>query len=138
MNRLFSMEHFQKKIYEYGKDPLSLFLIACVFVSAFITFASLIFILWHILSNGLANITPSLFAWEYNSTNVSLMPALVDTVLMTVLALAIAGPLGIFAAIYLVEYAERGNKIVGLIRLTADTLSGIPSIVYDYLVFYSS
>ena len=58
------------------------------------------------------------------------MPALVDTILMTILALIIAGPLGIFAAIYLVEYAKRGNKIVGLIRITADTLSGIPSIVY--------
>ena len=64
MTRLFSARHWQKKIYEYGKDPFSLFLITCVFLSALITFASLIFILWHILSNGLMHITPSLFAWN--------------------------------------------------------------------------
>ena len=49
---------------------------------------------------------------------------------MTGLSLAIAAPLGIFAAIYLVEYARRGNKFVKLVRVTAETLSGIPSIVY--------
>ena len=46
------------------------------------------------------------------------------------LALLIAGPLGIFAAIYMVEYAKKGNKVVGVVRVTAETLSGIPSIVY--------
>lgn len=49
---------------------------------------------------------------------------------MTVIALAISVPLGIFTAIYLVEYAKRGNKFVTVIRLTTETLSGIPSIVY--------
>jgi phosphate transport system permease protein len=49
---------------------------------------------------------------------------------MVVMALAMATPLGIFAAIYLVEYAKRGNKMVNIVRVTADTLSGIPSIVY--------
>ena len=67
---------------------------------------------------------------QYNSENVSLFPALVDTVLMVVMALAIATPLGIFAAVYLVEYASRGNRLVSLVRVTADTLAGIPSIVY--------
>ena len=72
----------------------------------------------------------SLFALQYNSENVSLFPALVDTVLMVIMALAIATPLGIFAAVYLVEYASRGNRLVSLVRVTADTLAGIPSIVY--------
>ena len=67
---------------------------------------------------------------QYNSENVSLFPALVDTVLMVIMALAIATPLGIFAAVYLVEYASRGNRLVSLVRVTADTLAGIPSIVY--------
>ena len=49
---------------------------------------------------------------------------------MTLISLLIAAPLGIFAAIYLVEYAKKGNKIVGIVRTTAETLSGIPSIVY--------
>ena len=64
-----------------------------------------------------------------------LMPALINTIIMTGLSLIIAGPLGIFAAIYLVEYAKRGNKLVALIRITAETLSGIPSIVYGLFGF---
>lgn len=76
------------------------------------------------------HLTPQLFAWTYNSDNVSMLPALINTLLLTVLAILIAGPLGIFAAIYMVEYAKKGNKIVGLVRVTAETLSGIPSIVY--------
>ena len=79
---------------------------------------------------GIPNLTLDLFSWKYTSDNVSLMPALVNTILMTLLSLVIAAPLGIFAAIYLVEYAKRGNKFVGVIRVTAETLSGIPSIVY--------
>ena len=59
-----------------------------------------------------------------------MFPAMLDTLIMVVLALLMATPLGIFAAIYLVEYAKRGNKIVDVVRVTADTLSGIPSIVY--------
>ena len=49
---------------------------------------------------------------------------------MTLCSLIVAVPLGICTAIYLVEYAKKGNKVVGIIRLTAETLSGIPSIVY--------
>ena len=59
-----------------------------------------------------------------------MLPSLINTVLLTVLALLVAAPLGIFAAIYMVEYAKKGNKIVKVVRVTAETLSGIPSIVY--------
>ena len=92
----------------------------------------------YILVKGIGHITPELFAFEYNTDNVSLFPALVNTVTMTALSLLIAAPLGIFSAIYLVEYAGRGNKLVGIVRITAETLSGIPSIVYGlfgYLMF---
>lgn len=75
-------------------------------------------------------LTPSLFSLEYTSENVSLMPSLINTFIMTGLSLVIAAPLGIFAAIYLVEYAKKGNKLVQIIRITAETLSGIPSIVF--------
>ena len=95
----------------------------------------LIFLILYILMKGIPYLTPSLFAWEYNSENVSLTPALVNTIMMTVLALLIAAPLGIFAAIYLVEYAKRGNKVVKVVRVTAETLSGIPSIVYGLFGF---
>ena len=95
----------------------------------------LIFLILYILMKGIPYLTPSLFAWEYNSENVSLTPALVNTIMMTALALLIAAPLGIFAAIYLVEYAKRGNKVVNVVRVTAETLSGIPSIVYGLFGF---
>lgn len=119
-----------RRLYECGRDPLSLFLLGCVVAAALTTFMVLSFLLGYILWQGLPNIEASLFALHYNSENVSLFPALIDTVLMVLLALAIATPLGIFAAVYLVEYASRGNKLVGVVRVTADTLAGIPSIVY--------
>ncbi len=89
----------------------------------------------YILIKGIPYLTPSLFAWEYTTENVSLMPALVNTVVMTGLSLLIAVPLGIFAAIYLVEYAKRGNRLVSIVRITAETLTGIPSIVYGLFGF---
>lgn len=119
-----------RRLYECGRDPLSVFLLGCVVAAALTTFLVLSFLLGYILWQGLPNIEASLFALHYNSENVSLFPALIDTVLMVLLALAIATPLGIFAAVYLVEYASRGNKLVGVVRVTADTLAGIPSIVY--------
>ena len=92
--------------------------------------AVLLFLIAYILINGIPHLKPSLFEWTYNSDNVSMMPAIITTVEMTLLALVIAVPLGLFTAIYLNEYAKRGNKLVNLIRITTETLSGIPSIVY--------
>ena len=101
-----------------------------VYAAAVITFAVLLFLIAYILINGIPHLKPSLFEWTYNSDNVSMMPAIITTVEMTLLALVIAVPLGLFTAIYLNEYAKRGNKLVNLIRITTETLSGIPSIVY--------
>lgn len=101
-----------------------------VYLSALTTVAVLLFLVGYILIKGVPHLTPQLFEWDYNTDNVSLMPALINTILMTLMSLLIAVPLGVFAAIYLVEYARRGNKLVGIVRLTAETLSGIPSIIY--------
>lgn len=114
----------------YSKHPVSLLIRLVTYLAAFITVASLGFLIIYILVRGVPYLTPSLFAWEYNSDNVSMLPSLINTVLLTLLALIFAAPLGIFAAIYMVEYAKRGNKIVKIVRITAETLSGIPSIVY--------
>ncbi len=121
---------FAQKMKEYKRDPYSLLLKAAVTLGAIVTMVDLIFIIVYILIKGVPNLTPELFAWKYNSENVSLMPALINTILMTVLALLFAVPIGIGAAIYLTEYAKRGNKLVGVVGITAETLSGIPSIVY--------
>ena len=91
-----------------------------------ITVTVLVFLIIYILYHGIPNLTlPGLFDWEYNSKNVSMMPAIINTVIMTALSLANAVPLGVFSAIYLVEYSKRGNKLVKVIRITAETLSGL-------------
>lgn len=128
-------QSFGQRIKTYRRSPLSLILRVLVSLSALVTVLTLLFLIVYILAKGVPYLTPSLFAWEYNSENVSLMPALINTVIMTVLSLLVAGPLGVFAAIYLVEYAKRGNKLVAIVRVTAETLSGIPSIVYGLFGF---
>ena len=128
-------QNWKQRMASYKRTPLSLVLRLLVTVSALITVCTLAFLLIYILVKGVPYLTPSLFAWEYNSENVSLMPALINTIFMTALSLVIAVPLGIFAAIYLVEYAKRGTKIVELVRITAETLTGIPSIVYGLFGF---
>ena len=119
-----------QKLKSYTRTPGSLLLMILVVLSAAITFAVLLFLIAYILIHGAPYLKPSLFSLEYNSENASLMPALVNTVIMTLLSLLIAVPLGIFSAIFLVEYAKRGNKFIEIIRLTTETLQGIPSIVY--------
>ena len=113
-----------------GRKIESIILKILVYAAAVITFVVLLFLLAYILINGFPHIKPELFALEYTTENASLMPALINTVIMTLLSLIIAVPFGIFSAIFLVEYAKKGNRFIGLIRLTTETLSGIPSIVY--------
>ena len=84
----------------------------------------------YVLCKGIPYLKPSMFAPVYNSENVSMLPALFNTIWMTLLSLAIAAPLGVGGAIYLVEYAPRKSRLVQLVRVTAETLSGIPSILY--------
>lgn len=114
----------------YRKYPGSFLLRMLVYLSAFLTVTVLLFLVGYILITGVPNLKPSLFAWNYNSENVSMVPAIVNTVEMVAVSLLVAVPLGVGAAIYLVEYAKKGNKLVGIVRLTAETLTGIPSIIY--------
>ena len=125
-----SKKKIKQKLISYKNAPGSAVLALLVLLSAFLTFAVLLFLIAYILIHGIPYISADLFALEYNSDNVSLFPALINTVAMTLLSLIIAVPLGIFSAIFLVEYAKRGNRFIGVIRLTTETLSGIPSIVY--------
>ena len=121
---------FVQRLREYKRKPLSLVLLILVVLAAAFSVLALVFLIVYILVMGVPHITPDLFAWEYNSENVSCMPAIINTIVVTLLTLLIAVPFGIGAAIYLAEYAKRGNKLVKLIRTMAETLSGIPSIVY--------
>ena len=105
-------------------------LASITWIATILTFSVLTLIIAFILVKGIPYLKPSMFAFNYTSENVSLMPAMITTIIMTIMALIIAVPLGIFASIYLVEYAKRGSKAVALVRMTTETLSGIPSIVY--------
>lgn len=129
---------FAQKMKAYKRQPLSLLLWLLVVVAAMVTVGVLLFLIGYILVKGIPNIKPELFEWEYNTDNVSMMPAMINTLYMTGLTLLMAVPVGIFSAIYLVEYAKRGNKLVNIVRVTTETLQGIPSIVFGlfgYLMF---
>lgn len=111
---------------------------AAVWVAAALTILVLLALVVYILLKGVPNLRWSLFAWKHTTENQSMLPALLNTLEMVLLTLVLAVPCGVGAAIYLVEYAGRGNKFVKLVRLTAETLAGIPSIVYGlfgYLLF---
>lgn len=125
-----NVQSTKQKMKSYSHSPGSLILAGLVGLSALLTVLTLVFIVGYILIKGIPNLTPELFQLEYNSENVSMFPAIINTICMTALSLFIAGPLGILAAVYLVEYAKKGNKLVSLVRVTAETLTGIPSIVY--------
>ena len=113
-----------------GQRRLSAVLRGLVWLAAFVTAAVILLLVGYILITGIPNLSRDLFAWRFTTENQSMMPALINTLCITVIALLLAVPIGMGAAIYLVEYAKRGNRLVKLVRLTAETLSGIPSIVY--------
>ena len=122
----------------YRRKPGSLIVLILVLLSAVVTVGVLFSLIIYILVNGVTHLKPELFAWEFNADNMSMMPAIVSTVYMTVLSLIMAVPVGIFSAIYLVEYARRGSRLVKVVRTTTETLQGIPSIVYGlfgYILF---
>lgn len=124
-----------QKLKSYKKRPFSLIIMLLTCFSAVITAAIALIIVAYILIKGIPNLTPALFEWEYNSENVSMMPAVINTLTMIFLTLLMAVPIGVFSAVYLTEYAKRSNRLVRLIRTTTETLSGIPSIVYGLFGF---
>lgn len=124
------MSKMKDKLRAYLRRPGSFIMMLLVMLAALITFAVLLFLIAYILIKGIPHIKLELFAFKYTTDNASLMPALINTIIMTFFSLLIAVPLGIFSAIFLVEYSGKGNKFVDIIRITTETLSGIPSIVY--------
>ncbi|RDU23885.1 phosphate ABC transporter permease PstA [Anaerosacchariphilus polymeriproducens] len=134
-------QRIKERIKGYLKNPWSLMILIFVILATLITFTALVLLVGYILIKGVPNLTLDLFSLHYTSENVSLFPALINTISMTFVSLIIAVPFGIFSAIYLVEYSKRGSRFVSIIRITAETLSGIPSIVYGlfgYLFFVTA
>lgn len=117
---------------------ISTILKSLVWLCGILTVGILIYILLFILVRGIPKISMEFLFGEYNTTTLSAFSSIVTTIEMIVISLAISVPIGVFCAIYLAEYAKRGNKIVKVIRLAVDTLAGIPSIVYGLfgLIFF--
>lgn len=116
--------------HQASTDRTSLILRWLVFLAAGLAGLATSFIVLYILIKGLPYLNLELFSWTYNSANVSMLPALLNTILMALLSLLIALPIGIGASIYLTEYAQPDNPLVTIVRLATETLSGIPSIIY--------
>ncbi|MDY4812902.1 MAG: phosphate ABC transporter permease PstA [Ruminococcus sp.] len=123
------------KLKTYLKHPFSFLMLILLVTASIITVASIIFIIIYILEKGIPNLTGDLFSLHYDSKNQSMLPSIINTVSITFLTLLFAVPIGIFSAIYLVEYAKKGSKLVKVIRITTETLAGIPSIVFGLFGF---
>ena len=129
------------KLRGYKNRPFSLLLLGLVSLAALITVSVFLLIIGYIFVKGIPNINLSLFEWTYNTDNVSMLPSIINTFLITIATLIIAVPIGVFSAIYLVEYAKKGSRLVYAVRITTVTLAGIPSIIYGlfgYLMFASA
>lgn len=113
-----------------NKDTGSIIFFIASRLATTLTFVVLFFLLAYIVIKGISHINLDMFAWQYTTDNVSMMPALITTIVIVVLSIILAGPIGVFTGFYLVEYAKKGSKVVDIIRLSAETLSAIPSIVY--------
>ena len=117
-------------VLRWRRHPLSALMRLISTLCMAVTVVLLLDLVVDILIKGIPNIRPELFSLTYNSENQSLLPALVNTFAITALALLVAVPLGVGGAVYLSEYAHRESFLVKSVRLTAETLAGIPSIIY--------
>ena len=130
---------FRQKMASYKRHPGSLVVLLLTILAAVITAGVLLSLIVYIMVMGVPNIRLSMFAWKYTTENCSMLPSILNTLMMTVLTLVIAVPIGVFSAIYLVEYSNRGSKfqmtLVKIIRMTTETLQGIPSIVFGLFGF---
>lgn len=110
-------------------------------IATVITVLAVCLIIGYILIMGVPQIKPEMFELEYNSDNVSFMPALFNTLIVIVMAVSCSSIFGIGAAIFLNEYTNKTNFFVRIVALATETLSGIPSIVYGlfgllFFVYY--
>ena len=110
-------------------------------IATLLTVLAVCLIIGYILIMGIPQIKPEMFELEYNSDNVSFMPALFNTLIVIVMAVSCSSVFGIGAAIFLNEYTNKQNFFVRIVALATETLSGIPSIVYGlfgllFFVYY--
>lgn len=121
---------FRNEGNRWRRHPASALLRLLCRLSVLITIFALLAIVIDLLVKGIPHLTPELFSLKYTTENQSMLPAIINTLLIALVALLVAIPIGVGGAIYLAEYAKRNSPLVRTIRLTAETLQGIPSIIY--------
>ncbi len=135
MNEPINQISFKKEFTSQLNHPGSLLLYLLIILSAVFTISILFLIIGYILYKGIPNINLKMFEWNYNKENLSMLPTIINTLILTFLSLLFSVPVGVGSALYLVEYQKRSNKFVRLIQLTTQTLAGIPSIIYGLFGF---
>lgn len=113
------------------RSIFELFMKVLMYFSVIITVSIVLFMILYVLSQGIPHITWNLISTKpsYLTENIGILPDIVNTIYIIFATLIIVLPLGVGSAIYLTEYATN-KKIVGMIEYAAETLSGIPSIIY--------
>ena len=131
---------FRNEGNRWRRHPASALLRLLCRLSVLITIFALLAIVIDLLVKGIPHLTPELFSLKYTTENQSMLPAIINTLLIALVALLVAIPIGVGGAIYLAEYAKRNSPLVRTIRLTAETLQGIPSIIYGLfgMVFFTA
>ena len=103
-----------------------------MYAAAALTCALVLFLIFYVLIKGLPHISWKLLSTApsyLNGGSIGILPDLLNTLYIVIATILLVVPLGVGAAIYLTEYASN-KKLVGLIEYAAETLSGIPSIIY--------
>jgi len=100
-------------------------------ISVLFTCGLVLFLIVYVMGKGILNITWELISTKpsYLSGTIGILPDILNTLYVIFATLLVVLPLGVGAAVYLTEYAKN-KKIVGIIEYAAETLSGIPSIIY--------
>ena len=121
----------KKKVISGSRRAYILFMRILMGAAAVITAALVLFLIAYVLVKGLPNVSWTLLstAPSYLSDRIGILPDLLNTLYIVIATLLIVLPLGVGAAIYLTEYATN-RRIIGVIEYAAETLSGIPSIIY--------
>lgn len=121
----------QKSNKSNGRIAYGILMNGLMVLAAGITSALVLFMLIYVFAKGVPNITWELLSTKpsYLSDTIGILPNILNTVYIVIATLALVLPLGVGAAIYLTEYAAN-KRLVGIIEYAAETLSGIPSIIY--------
>ena len=121
----------KKKAISGSRRAYILFMRILMGAAAAITAALVLFLIAYVLVKGLPNVSWTLLstAPSYLSDRIGILPDLLNTLYIVIATLLIVLPLGVGAAIYLTEYATN-RRVIGVIEYAAETLSGIPSIIY--------